>query len=76
MVLGAAISPLFSGVLSDKIGRKPVIIIADILFIMTSLALWVISDLSLIYYVRFLAGIALGMHLMVGPVYLSEIAPM
>lgn len=74
-MLGAFFSCLVAGPLCDKFGRKPVILIADVLFTVGSIMMAFASSISVLVYGRFLVGVAIGMSSIVVPIYLSEISP-
>jgi sugar porter (SP) family MFS transporter len=74
-LLGAVSGVLVSGYLSDKYGRKFMLIVSGILFLISSLGC-AFSELffSLITY-RIFGGIAFGIASMVAPLYISEMSP-
>lgn len=59
-LLGAAIGSLVSGAISDNYGRKPVILVADILFLVGSLTLAFAPRIWVLYVGRLLIGIGIG----------------
>ena len=73
--MGAFIGSLIAGPLSYKFGRKPVIIAADIMFILGTLIIACAMTISDLLVGRFVVGGAIGISSSVIPVYLSEIAP-
>ena len=73
--MGAVIGSLFSGIMSDNYGRKPVIIITDLLFILGSIFMGYSENVAEIMVGRFTVGIAIGMASQVVGVYLSEVTP-
>ena len=74
-MLGAFLSCIVAGPLCDKFGRKPLIIIADILFTIGSIIMALANSITVLIYGRFLIGIAIGMSSIVIPINLSEISP-
>jgi SP family myo-inositol transporter-like MFS transporter 13 len=74
-LLGAFIGSLFAGVLSDQIGRKPVIIISDFLFTAGSLIMAFAPEIYVLMIGRIIVGLGVGIASMVVPVYLSEVSP-
>lgn len=73
--VGAIIGALCAGRLSDRIGRKKVMIVAGVLFAIGSIeqaASQVVRELVL---GRFLVGGGVGMASMIVPTYLAECAP-
>ena len=73
-LIGCIIGAMFSGTLSDKIGRKKVLMICALLFAVSSIGTGM-SDLNAFIFFRIMAGIAIGTASMVSPMYISEIAP-
>lgn len=75
LTLTATIAMMFSGPLSDKIGRKKVLIIAALLFFISA----IYSALSPSYFhiviARMIGGLGVGAALIVPPMYIAEIAP-
>ncbi len=74
-VIGAAIGALLSGIITDKLGRKPMIIFSDILLIAGPLILWGSTSIMYLMFGRFIVGVGLGISIMVSSIYLSESAP-
>lgn len=74
-MFGAFIGSLIAGVLSDQIGRKPVIIISDFLFIAGSLIMAFAPEIYVLMIGRITVGLGVGIASMVVPVYLSEVSP-
>jgi len=60
-ILGAVVGSLFSGVMSDNIGRKKVIIITNIFFFIGSVIMGYSRDEFEIVVGRLLAGVGIGM---------------
>jgi sugar porter (SP) family MFS transporter len=75
IVAGALVGCMTAGPLSDRIGRRPVVIIAACIFIVGSAAAaWAPSILALVL-ARLLLGLAVGATTQVVPVYIAELAP-
>ena len=74
-LLGAFFGSILAGPLSDKIGRKPVIILADILFTIGSISMSFAQTIWFLMVGRLIVGLGVGFASMVVPVYLSEVAP-
>ena len=76
MVLaGAMIGAAGAGSLSDKFGRRRVILGAALLFTAGACLSAVAEGLSLLLTGRFLVGLAIGVASMLTPLYLAEISP-
>lgn len=75
LALGCIIGCLAAGRVSDKYGRKPGLIIAAAIFLVSSLAMAFSPGLNFFIAARFAAGIGVGMASMLSPLYIAEIAP-
>ena len=74
-LLGAFVGSLVAGPISDTIGRKPVILASDFLFIVGSLVMANAESIAVLITGRIIIGLAIGVASMIVPVYLSEISP-
>jgi MFS transporter, SP family, galactose:H+ symporter len=72
---GAAISASMAGTLSDRFGRRRVILGAGLLFIAGALLSAVAQEVTILLVGRFLVGLAIGVASMLTPLYLAEISP-
>lgn len=73
--IGCIIGVLFAGKLSDAYGRKIILLIAGILFIVSAIGSgWSTSLPGFITY-RILGGIAVGKASILAPMYIAEISP-
>ena len=75
MLLGCAAGAFFAGNLADRIGRKPVLIITSILFIISAFGSGIASSSGEFVFFRILGGLAVGAASVLTPAYISEIAP-
>ena len=74
-LLGAFFGSLIAGPFSDAFGRKPIIIVSDVLFITGSIIMYFAGTVYVLFIGRFIVGLAVGVASMVTPVYLSEVSP-
>jgi SP family arabinose:H+ symporter-like MFS transporter len=74
-LVGCIIAVVFSGELSDRLGRKKPLFIASILFVISALGCAFIPSLPGVICFRLLGGIGIGIASSVVPLYISEIAP-
>jgi SP family galactose:H+ symporter-like MFS transporter len=72
---GAAIGAAGAGFLSDRFGRRRVILGAALLFIGGAFVAAVAGEVILLLLGRFLIGLAIGVASMLTPLYLAEISP-
>ena len=59
-MIGAAIGALFSGSISDNIGRKKVIMLADIFFTLGSILMGIAPTVWCLMLGRFILGLGVG----------------
>jgi MFS transporter, SP family, xylose:H+ symportor len=75
LALGCGVGCLIAGSVSDKHGRKPGLLLAASLFLISSLAMAFSATRDLFITARFVAGIGVGMASMLSPLYIAEVAP-
>ncbi|TBU44093.1 general substrate transporter [Dichomitus squalens] len=73
--LGALIGGLVAGMLSDFTGRRPVLALADIIFIGGAIGQAVCHTVWSMIGCRFLIGIAVGLASCIAPLYIQELSP-
>ena len=74
-IWGCVFGALFSGALSDKYGRKKVLLLSGLLFTLSALGSAVPDNLTQFVMARFIGGLGVGSASMLSPLYISEIAP-
>ena len=74
-IVGSIIGAATNGFLADFYGRKKIIIITALIFIIGSIMCGYSSSAGWLIISRIIIGIAVGMISFVAPIYLSEIAP-
>jgi sugar porter (SP) family MFS transporter len=75
LLLGAMIGAAFAGRLSDRLGRRRLIIIAAVVFTVGALLAALAPSVWVLIAARVIIGLAVGSAALVVPLYLSEIAP-
>lgn len=75
ITVGCLIGALFAGSLSDKYGRKTMMLITALLFIVSALGCSLSQSLWLFIASRTIGGLAVGAASVLCPTYISEIAP-
>jgi sugar porter (SP) family MFS transporter len=73
--LTASVGMLASGPLSDRLGRRPVLQIAAVLFALSAIASAVAPDYVTLVVARMLGGFGVGAALIVAPMYIAEMSP-
>ncbi|MCP5491951.1 MAG: MFS transporter [Chlamydiales bacterium] len=75
ILIGALLGASVAGMLSDRLGRKPVIILSDVFFIIGGLTLLLADDLFALLIGRLIAGVGVGLASVTVPLYLAELSP-
>ncbi|PVX44473.1 SP family arabinose:H+ symporter-like MFS transporter [Flavobacterium sp. 103] len=74
-LLGCIVGVGFSGYLSDKIGRKKVLFVSAVLFLISAVGFAFSEAYPVLILFRVLAGMGVGVASNVSPLYISEVAP-
>jgi len=74
-LIGCLVGALVTGALSDKFGRKRLLILSAFLFAITSLGNALAGNFSIFIFWRMLGGVAIGLASNLSPMYIAEIAP-
>lgn len=75
LLLGGLAGALSAGSIADKWGRKKVMLITGVIFIIGSLILTTADSYYAMLLGRFITGMSVGLTSVVTPLYLAEIAP-
>lgn len=75
LALGCIVGTLIAGNIADRLGRRPGLMFAAIIFAFSSLGMAFADTLSVFVAFRFMAGIGVGMASMLSPLYIAEISP-
>ena len=73
--LGAIFGALFGGPLSDKFGRKKVVLSSSLLFIVSAIGLALSNSVAELISWRAIVGVAIGISSATAPLYIAELAP-
>ncbi|RUA10448.1 MAG: MFS transporter [Flavobacteriia bacterium] len=74
-LIGCLIGAVISGILSDRYGRKKLLILSAFLFLLSALGTGATSIFSYFIVYRIIGGIAIGMASNLSPMYIAEISP-
>lgn len=75
VLLGSVISTLFAGLLADWMGRKPLMVISGLTFVLSIPMIAVAHGYGPLFFGRLLQGISGGLIGVVVPLYLAECLP-
>jgi SP family arabinose:H+ symporter-like MFS transporter len=75
LLFGCVIGSVVAGRLTDRYGRKRMLVWVALLFAATSVATALAPSFSIFIAARFLGGIAVGAVSLLSPMYVAEVAP-
>ncbi|MBB6273854.1 sugar porter (SP) family MFS transporter [Pedobacter cryoconitis] len=75
LALGCIVGCLIAGKMADKYGRRPGLMLAAIIFAISSVGIAFSTGLTFFVIMRFGAGIGVGMASMLCPMYIAEVSP-
>ena len=73
-LIGSIAGVSVAGVLSDRLGRKPVMILSALLFTVSAVGCAVCATFDRLVVYRIIGGVGIGMVSIVSPLYISEMA--
>ena len=75
MLLGCAVGAFFAGRVADYWGRRAVLIVAAVLFLLSALGAGAATHATLFVMARLTGGFAVGAASIIAPAYIAEVAP-
>ncbi len=75
MLLGCAAGAFYAGMLADKLGRKPMMLAAGVLFLVSAWGSGIAGSVPEFVIYRLIGGLAVGAASVLAPAYISEVAP-
>lgn len=75
MLLGCAVGAFFAGRLADRWGRKQLLLISAVLFVISAWGSGIAASSPEFIVYRILGGLAVGAASVMSPAYISEVAP-
>ena len=75
MLLGCAAGAFFAGRLADIIGRRSLLIVASVLFVVSAWGSGIAASSPEFVFYRVLGGMAVGAASVIAPAYIGEVAP-
>ena len=74
-LIGCLVGAMVAGMLSDRFGRKRLLIFAALLFAITSVGNGLANSFNIFIAWRMLGGVAIGLASNLSPLYIAEVAP-
>lgn len=74
-LIGCLVGAMASGALADRWGRKPALLVAAVIFAVSSIGTALAGDFGTFVAWRIAGGVAIGMASGLSPLYIAEIAP-
>lgn len=73
--IGCILAPFFAGAVTDRWGRKKVLLAAALLFAVAAFGTALPRNMTQFNGFRILAGVAIGLASVISPMYIAEISP-
>ena len=74
-LVGCLIGAMVAGSAADKWGRKPLLMLAAVLFTVSAIATGLFNDFTLFNIARFIGGVGIGVASALSPMYIAEVSP-
>ncbi len=74
-LVGCLVGAMVAGVLSDRYGRKPLLMLSAVLFTVSAVGTGLFNDFTLFNVARFVGGMGIGVASALSPMYIAEVSP-
>ena len=74
-ILGCLLGATTAGMMADRFGRKPLLVISAAIFLLSAYTTGAFSDYTGFIAARFIGGVAIGIASALSPMYIAEVAP-
>lgn len=75
LTIGCLFGALITGNFTEKFGRRKVMIITAIFYVLSALGCALASSAAMLITFRLLSGVVVGITSVIGPIYISEVSP-
>jgi SP family arabinose:H+ symporter-like MFS transporter len=75
LLFGCVFGAMFGGTLSDRFGRRRILMLSAVLFTVSSIGAALPRNLTEFMGARFVGGLAIGVASLLAPIYIAEVAP-
>lgn len=75
ILIGCAMGALFAGTMAENLGRKYVLVVCALLFVVSGIGAGLSQHLFVFVLFRIIGGLGVGAAAIVSPMYIAEIAP-
>lgn len=74
-LVGCIMGVMVAGALSDKYGRKPMMVVAAIMFTWSAIGTGAVDNINWFVFYRIVGGIGIGIASNLSPMYIAEVSP-
>ena len=75
VLVGAVIGAVIGGVMTDRFGRRKMIILAGIIFTLSAIGTAVVRSVTWLIAARMVSGVGIGIASFISPMYIAELVP-
>ena len=74
-LIGCLVGAMVAGSAADRYGRKPLLMLAAVLFTVSAIATGLFNDFTMFNIARFVGGVGIGVASALSPMYIAEVSP-